>query len=417
MNIPETEISRRRFLTTASGLMAAGLTALPGADILAQVTPEKTEVTPEKKEDLPKPIIYRTLGRTGIKIPIVSMGVMNANVPEVLAASYEEGVRHFDTAAAYQYGKNEEMVGNVIKKLGVRDKVTIATKIGLPQGWQDMATPATKNALVNKTEECLRRMKMDYVDIMYLHGLSDPKEVSHPAFIEALAALKEQKKILFAGVTTHSKMTAVINEAAKVGSYDVVLTVVNFALSSYTELFDAIKNAAAKGIGIIGMKTFYGSPDTLSMENAEWLKNHSSATIVSACMKWVLRNENITTIIPGYTNFDHMKQNFAVARDLEYTPDEEIFLSEQGLKLGFDFCRQCRTCLAACPNDVEIPDLMRTYMYAAQYGNLCQARITLEAIPSGKSLQNCRACTTCSVQCVNAVDIARRIDTLKLIYG
>jgi predicted aldo/keto reductase-like oxidoreductase len=410
MNIPDSEISRRKFIGTASGLMAAGLTALPGAEILAQDTTKK-------EEPAIQPIIYRTLGRTGIKVPIVSMGVMNANIPEVIAASYEEGIRHFDTASSYQYGKNEVMVGTVIKKLGVRDKVVIATKIGLPQGWQDMLPSVAKNMLIRKTEESLKRLETDYVDIMYLHGLSDPKEVSHPPFIEAMETLKEQKKILFSGVTTHSRMTAVINEATRVGSYDVVLTVVNFALASYAELFEAIKNAAAKGIGIIGMKTFYGSPDSLSMDNAEWLKNHSKATIVSACMKWVLHNENITTIIPGYTNFDHMRQNFAVARNLEYTPEEEKFLSEQGLKLGFDFCHQCGSCLASCPNGVEIPDLMRTYMYAAQYGNFCQARITLDGIPPSKSLSNCRNCSSCDARCANDVNIARRIDTLKMIYG
>ncbi len=413
MNNPDNELSRRKFLSAASGLVAAGLVAVPGGDLLAQATAKK-EATPAPAA--PKPIIHRTLGRTGIKIPVINMGVMNADVPEVLAASYEEGVRLFDTAAVYQYGKNEEMVGNVIKKLGVRDKVIISTKVYANR--KEGATPVEiKAAIIKEAEESLRRLQMDYVDILYIHSISDATEVNNPAFIEALTALKEQKKVRFTGVTSHSGMTTVLNEAAKGGFYDVVLPVYNFALAPYPQLAEALKNAASKGIGLISMKPFFGSPDSLTVNNAEWLKIYSSATIASASLKWVLKNENVTTIIPGYTNFEHMKQDFAVARDLEFTEDEKKFLDERGIKLGFDFCHQCGTCLASCPRDVEIPTLMRTYMYAAQYGNLCQARITYDEIPKARSLPNCRSCDICIATCANSVNIARRIEGLKLIYA
>ena len=76
------------------------------------------------------PLLQRTLGKTGITLPIVSMGVMNADVPGLLRRSYELGIRHFDTAAVYQEGRNEEMVGRVIKEMGVRDHVIISTKQG-----------------------------------------------------------------------------------------------------------------------------------------------------------------------------------------------------------------------------------------------------------------------------------------------
>src|SRR6266567_5444530 len=67
------------------------------------------------------PLLTRTLGKTGITLPVVSMGVMNADVPGILRRAYELGIKHFDTAAVYQEGRNEEMVGQVIKELGVRD--------------------------------------------------------------------------------------------------------------------------------------------------------------------------------------------------------------------------------------------------------------------------------------------------------
>src|SRR5437660_5450450 len=74
------------------------------------------------------PLIQRTLGKTGLTMPVVSMGVMNADIPGLLRRSYELGIRHFDTAAGYEGGRNEEMVGSVIKDLGVPPAVIIATR-------------------------------------------------------------------------------------------------------------------------------------------------------------------------------------------------------------------------------------------------------------------------------------------------
>ena len=64
-------------------------------------------------EPAPGPILQRTLGKTGITLPVVSMGVMNADVPGVVRRAYEVGIRHFDTAAVYQNGRNEEMVARM----------------------------------------------------------------------------------------------------------------------------------------------------------------------------------------------------------------------------------------------------------------------------------------------------------------
>jgi len=121
--------------------------------------------------------------------------------------------------------------------------------------------------------------------------------------------------------------------------------------------------------------------------------------------------------IPGYTNFQQMEEDFSVAYDLEYTKEEKKFLEDRKAKLAISgYCQQCSRCLPTCPNGVDIPALMRTHMYAACYSNFYQARDTLDEIPRGKSIQICRSCKTCVARCVNSVNIARRIDELKMIY-
>ncbi len=143
----------------------------------------------------------------------------------------------------------------------------------------------------------------------------------------------------------------------------------------------------------------------------------SGSTIASAALKWVLNNKNITTSIPGISNFDHLREDFSVASNLEYTTEEKKLLSDNNIKLSMGFCRQCRQCLVSCPADTDIPALMRTHMYAAQYGDFYLARATLAEIPEGNSLQQCMSCQTCKAQCANSVDIARRIDELKVIFA
>src|SRR5664279_4313771 len=120
-------------------------------------------------ETAASPLLQRTLGKTGLSLPVVSMGVMNADVPGLLRRAYEVGIRHFDTAAVYQQGRNEEMVGRVIKEMGVRDKVTIATKQPAKGQTQDVAE--AKKRFVEGVESSLQRLQMDHVDILYYHAV------------------------------------------------------------------------------------------------------------------------------------------------------------------------------------------------------------------------------------------------------
>jgi uncharacterized protein len=205
-------------------------------------------------------------------------------------------------------------------------------------------------------------------------------------------------------------MAKVLNEAANGGFYDVVLAAYNFTLNKDKDLQEAIKNAAAKGVGIIAMKTQAAGRRNSDTKNTEKINQ-------TAALKWVLNNENITTAIPGYTNFDHMEEDFSPAYSLEYTPEEKEFLTNKKALLGIGFCIQCSNCRSKCPYGVDIPNLMRTHMYATQYNNFHEARSTMNDIAPNEGLNNCKNCDTCKSKCERSVNISKRIDELKLIYA
>jgi predicted aldo/keto reductase-like oxidoreductase len=409
MKANKSDMSRRGFLgASLTGLASAGMISLAPRTLFAQ---EKTKTDKKKSGE----IVYRTLGRTGYSVPVISMGVMVADAPAIVQAAYELGVRLFDTAANYQYGANEQMVGNVISKLGVRDKVYIVTKIFVPGQRQGLAGDQWEKKAVTLLEGSLKRLKTDYVDVLMVHDVSSADDINNPDMIAAMNKLKKQGKTRSIGLATHRNMTEVINEAARLGDYDVILTALNFTMADDSALISAIDNAASKGIGFIVMKALAGGS---RWPNPDARANYNESTITKAALKWVLSNKNITTAIPGFANFDFMNEDFSVASNLEFTADEKKLLTDNNIKLSMGFCRQCEQCLASCPNDIDIPSLMRTHMYSAQYGDFYLARTTLDTIPNQKSLSVCNPCPECVAQCAHkSVDIARKIADLKLMYA
>jgi predicted aldo/keto reductase-like oxidoreductase len=401
-------LTRRGFISRSlAGMAAAGVAGMAPSFALAQ---EKTKEMAAGGAE----ILYRELGRTGIKMPIVSMGVMNANNPELIGASYDLGVRLFDTAARYQFGRNEQMVGEAISELGIRDKVLIATKEWRPAQREGMTTAEAKAKFIKLTEGSLKRLNTDYADIVYIHSIHNAEELDQEGAFAAMEQLKKDGKVRATGVSTHESMADVINKVVDDSLCDVVLTSVNVSMASDTALLEAIDRAAAAGIGIVAMKTQAGGR---RLPNQASLTQYDNATVNQAQLKWVLRNESITTAIPGYTSFEHMEEDFAVARGLEFTEDEKRFLADNELQLGLGFCRQCRMCMATCPRGADVPALMRTHMYVAQYGNLCEARAALDEVSVGRGIEACRLCGTCTATCSNSVDIGYKIEELKALLA
>ncbi len=374
---------------------------------------------PEKKASAPETAsepIYRTLGKTGIRLPIVSFGVMNADVPGLVKRAYELGIRLFDTAAFYQQGRNEQMVGNMIQEMGVRDKVVISTKLLRPDfgrpGSEAQARTYTPSEVRSHFLEVFagsqKRLQMDHVDILYNHACDNEAQINSEGALEALTQLKKEGKTRFIGVSSHSPELA-LKLATKSGVYDVVLITFNYTMAQDEGLLKAIDEAAKSGIGIVAMKTQSGGmmpPDPNRPRN---LPPESQ----TAMLKWVLLHESITTSIPGSTRYEHLEQNFAVASNLTLTPAERDFVGDKKTVAEAQFCRQCGGCRGDCPLGVDIPVLMRSQMYAVQYSNRQLASQTLTLFTRGKGLDECANCETCKAKCRNSVEIAMKIRHLK----
>jgi predicted aldo/keto reductase-like oxidoreductase len=393
-----------------SGVAASPIVRYRSGALAEEKAPASGDGSPPQRT-----ILRRPLGKTGLEIPIVSMGCMNSFDAALVKRSYEIGMRHFDTAAGYGEGRNEEMLGRAIQELGVRDQVVIATKVHLPRRPSEVEPDEAKRFFLSTANESLRRLQTDYIDVLYAHSMYGADDLRHPGIRAALRELKESKKVRHVGFSTHRNMAECLAEAAKTGFYEVVLTTFNVAFADDGAMLGALTQAASAGIGLIAMKTqcSYGSRRDFPPEIRERLRGQLMQT---ALLKWVLNNPAITTAVPGYTDFAQMEEDFSVACGLEYTEEEREFLVKRGVQHASAFCVGCGSCLATCPHRVAIPDLMRVHMYSMAYGNEQQARMTLDRIPPDHGLSRCADCRDCRAGCRRAVPIARRIGDLRTAY-
>jgi len=397
----QNEWNRREFIVKPLALAgAAGI--LGRTDLLFANPPMTTTAS--------GPVLQRTLGKTGLTLPVVSMGVMNADVPGLLKRAYELGIRHYDTAAGYQQGRNEEMVGQVIKDLGVRGKVTIATKEAVRGSDKGLNAVDGKARFIEMAEKSLKRLQMDHVDILFYHSVDSVEDARSEGPLEALRTLKKEGKTRFIGISTH-KTVDVISEAIRLNMFDVVLVTLNYTMAHDNAILNTIERAAKGGIGVIAMKTQAGG----SVRPDSHLPKPLPPVSQTALLKWVLNHDFVTTAIPGFSTYEHLEQDFSVAGNLAYTDEERTFLADKSFSAQAEFCQQCGECREDCPQKVEVPALMRSHMYALQYGNTDMARTMLAGIPAGKGLEACRLCDECSVACRNSVQVARKIGELKAL--
>jgi predicted aldo/keto reductase-like oxidoreductase len=398
-------VSRRWFIGgAATGVVSAGL------DLTGYSHAVPSEAAADDGTAAPK-IEYRVLGRTGLEIPLISFGVMNSDNPDLLYRAFDLGLNHLDTAHGYLRGKSEQVIGEVVQQRGNRDSISIATKMyfardrerGIFTNEASARAPApTEESLFELLETSLERLRTDYVDILYLHSCYSPEMATYEPVMKALVKAKEQGKARFIGVSTHRDEPNVIRATVDAGVYDVVLTAYNYLQDHKDEIGEAIAYAAGKGVGVVAMKTQGGK--RLQKEGVEI--NHQAA------LKWVFANPHVCTAIPGMTTFEQMDSNVSIMAHPELSEGEARELKLASLLPGTYFCQSCRECIPTCPEQVEIPTLMRASMYAEAYGNTVQAEETIATVPEERGLRICADCRSCQARCRRDLPIADRLRQL-----
>ncbi|MFP4527190.1 MAG: aldo/keto reductase [Candidatus Kapaibacterium sp.] len=122
---------------------------------------------------------------------------------DTIREALDRGVNIIDTAPVYGFGQSEEIVGKAVKEYGGRDKIAIATKLGLE--WNDrqqVHRNSSRQRILKEIDDSLRRLQTDYIDLYQVHW-PDP-EVPFVETAETLYKLKQDGKIRAIGVSNYS---------------------------------------------------------------------------------------------------------------------------------------------------------------------------------------------------------------------
>jgi predicted aldo/keto reductase-like oxidoreductase len=410
--------SRREFLALGLALPATGLaSATDPARGSLQSLSEPLPASPVK-------LAYRTLGKTGLKVTTVGFGCMTTSDASVVERAADLGINYFDTARVYQQGNNERMVGAALK--GKRKDIILSTK----------SISRDKQGALADVETSLRELGTDYVDIWYLHLKNTPADVTDD-LLEVQRIAKQQGKIRFSGISTHQGYQELIPLVAKKGLVDVVLTMYNFSMEK--AVGEAIAEASKAGIGIVGMKTMAGGfrrrpagpppagrgarppggpppggrPPRTRPEPPVQLKQQGA---MLAALKWVIKDPNVHTTIPGMQDMEQLDENLRAMAE-PYGPDEEKLLAQQLEFITPLYCRTCGKCEATCARGLPVADVLRYLSYADGYGQFALAREEYAKLPRELANVRCRDCDHCTVNCPYGVQVSERLSRAQELFA
>jgi uncharacterized protein len=379
-------VKRRDFLKlgiVGAASAAAGLTGLRGIS---------------GADSGPGPV-YRILGRTGLKVTVVSFGAMLTPEYEVIQAGFDLGINYVDTARRYLNGRSEEIVGRALK--GRRDKVFVATKT--------LPTSILKKDIFADVETSLSKLQTDHIDVIQLHNLisGNKNRIFEPETRAALLELRKQGKVRFFGVTTHTDQAEILNALVDDPDRFFDTALVGYNFKSAPEVRVAIARAAKAGIGIVAMKTQTGGYKTEALGP---ISPHQAA------LKWALLDTNVANAIPGMKDMRMLQEDMSVM-GMKFTAGDARILERYSRAVDGFYCRLCAKCEPTCKRKVAVSTVNRSLMYLESYGSMELARSTYDEIGSAASASVCLDCDECTARCVHGLDIASKMQRARTFFA
>lgn len=315
---------------------------------------------------------YKSLGKTNIKVSVVGFGgipvqrINSEETKKVLLKAEELGINFIDSGRGYSV--SEEYIGEALE--GRREKWILATK----------SMVKDKKSMERDIEISLKNFRTNYIDLYQLHNIRTVEELERVLREDgAYAALLEAKaagKIKHIGITSHS--LDLLKVAIEMDKFETIMYPYNIVENQGEELF---KRAKVLNIGVIAMKPMAGG----ALEDGD------------LALRYILKNEDVTTAIPGMATIEEVTINAEAAIKQGNFSDRDMEkASKIADELGESFCRRCGYC-APCPQKIDIPTMFVFSAYKERY-NLAQwaeERYSTMAFTA----KDCIQCGACEKKC------------------
>ena len=310
-------------------------------------------------------MIYNRCGKSGLKLPIISLGLWHnfgaecdySNMKEMIKTAFDNGITHFDLANNYgpPYGSAEISMGKILNDglYKYRDELIISTKAGYDMWEGPYGNWGSKKYLIASINQSLKRLNLEYVDIFYHHRM-DP-ETPLEETIEALTRIVKSGKALYAGLSNYDG--ANLEKASKLFYLANVPFIINqnrYSIFDRTIENNGLKlksKKLGKGIiaysplaqGLLTDKYLNGIPDDSRMAaDGRYLKRDAitrkkleqikalndlalkrGESLAQMALRWVLKDEEITSVLIGASKPSQIIENLKIINKMDLT-DEEI---------------------------------------------------------------------------------------------
>lgn len=351
----------------------------------------------------------RALGRTGLKVPILEVGGTYRFTKRYVERAIALGCTFFDSAAEYVNGWSEKTLGQSIKALDARKRVTVVTK-GYHKHPESLAVDVNSS---------LERLGFDTIDIYYMHDLDKVERVTDPAWKAAAEALKKANKIRFFGFSCHNdKLIPLLHAAAKGGFIDVIMLKYNFRSYGDDELNRAIDVAHKAGIGLIAMKTQGAAISFSERVNPFQAQGYSKH---QAVLKAVWKDDRLASAVSCMPSLQVLEQNAAAANQKLSAIESELLehyammTKSQYCPGGCGGCR--RECESATGSRFAFADTLRYLMYFHSYGQRAQARKSFSALSSTSKAWNNKDLQEAAAACPRNIPLSDLLANAKRILS
>jgi L-glyceraldehyde 3-phosphate reductase len=313
---------------------------------------------------------YRRSGASGLKLPVVSLGLWQnfggtrdyPSALEILAHAFDAGVTHFDLANNYgpPAGSSEELFGQVLARdfHPYRDEMIVSTKAGYNMWPGPYGEFGSRKYVLASLDQSLKRLGLDYVDIFYSHRF-DP-ETPLEETMGALAHAVRQGKALYVGISSYPE--AQTREAYRIlKEMGVATTIHQPSYSMINRWIENDKTIDACGELGIGMIAF--SPLAQGVLSGKYNSGHVEGTrgenpkgslrpshieprvldavgklgaiakargqsMVQLALSWVLRRPEMTSALVGVRTLEQLKDNLGVLNNLALSAEEIAAIDE-----------------------------------------------------------------------------------------
>ncbi|MBC3760596.1 L-glyceraldehyde 3-phosphate reductase [Quadrisphaera oryzae] len=327
-------------------------------------------------DDRYETMTYRRCGRSGLDLPLVSLGFWHnfgddrslEGQRAIVRRAFDLGVTHMDLANNYgpPYGSAEKNFGELMRSdlRPYRDELVISTKAGWDMWPGPYGDHGSRKYLRASLDASLERMGLDYVDIYY-HHRPDPQTPLEET-MTALADAVRAGKALYVGISSYGpERTAQAAQILRELGTPLLIHQPSYSMLNRwveSELLDVLER---EGVGCIpftvlaqglltdkylggvpeGSRASRGSSlgmDMLSDENLARVRalneiaSGRGQTLAQMALSWVLRDRRITTALFGASSVKQVEDNVAAAAKVEFTADELAAIDEHAVESGVD---------------------------------------------------------------------------------